>query len=82
MNSRSSKFTGIGASPGVAIGRVFLLDRRQVRIPRYHIEADQFDYEIDRLKVAIDQSIEQLNLCAIVFLTVGSTITLFSKRTK
>ncbi|MEZ4269971.1 MAG: phosphoenolpyruvate--protein phosphotransferase [Myxococcota bacterium] len=60
MSGRSSTFHGIGASPGVTIGRVFLLDRRQIRIPRYHIQPDQVDYEISRLQTAIDQSIEQL----------------------
>ena len=46
MPGRSRTFEGIGASPGVAIGRVFLLDRRRVRVPRYHIEPDQAEYEV------------------------------------
>ena len=60
MNSQPRVFRGIGASPGVAIGRVFLLDRRQVRAPRYHIQPDQIDYEIARLEHAVEKSVEQL----------------------
>jgi phosphoenolpyruvate-protein phosphotransferase (PTS system enzyme I) len=58
--SRTRVFKGIGASPGVAIGRIFLLDRRQVRVPRYHVEPDQVEYEINRLKAAIAKSVQQL----------------------
>ncbi|MBI3178702.1 MAG: phosphoenolpyruvate--protein phosphotransferase, partial [Deltaproteobacteria bacterium] len=53
-------FRGIGVSPGVAVGRVFLLDRRAVRVPRYHIVADQVTYETQRLAGAITKSVEQL----------------------
>ncbi len=60
MSGRPRVFRGIGASPGIAIGRVYLLDRRQVRFPRYHIQPDQVDYEIDRLERAVNTSIEQL----------------------
>ncbi len=60
MNGQPRVFRGIGASPGVAIGRVFLLDRRQVRVPRYHIQPDQVEYEISRLDKAVDKSVEQL----------------------
>jgi phosphotransferase system enzyme I (PtsI) len=60
MTGRPRVFRGIGASPGIAIGRVFLLDRRQVRVPRYHIQPDQVDYEIQRLRQAIAKSAEQL----------------------
>lgn len=60
MSGRPRIFRGIGASPGVAIGRVYLLDRRHVRAPRYHIQPDQVDYEIDRLLRAINLSVEQL----------------------
>ena len=59
MNS-SKSFRGIGASPGVAIGRVFLLDRERVYVPRYHIGEQQTDAEAQRLRQAIDASIEQL----------------------
>ncbi len=60
MSGRPRIFRGIGASIGVAIGRVYLLDRRQVRAPRFHIQPDQVAYEIKRLEQAIDKSVEQL----------------------
>ena len=60
MSGRPRIFRGIGASPGVAIGRVYLLDRRKVRPPRFHIQADQVEYETTRLKRAIATSVEQL----------------------
>jgi phosphoenolpyruvate-protein phosphotransferase (PTS system enzyme I) len=60
MSGRPRIFRGIGASPGVAIGRVYLLDRRKVRAPRFHIQPDQVTYEIERLKKAISTSVEQL----------------------
>lgn len=60
MNGQPRVFRGIGASPGVAIGRAYLLDRRQVRAPRYHIQPDQVAYETSRLERAIEKSVEQL----------------------
>jgi phosphotransferase system enzyme I (PtsI) len=60
VTGRPRVFRGIGVSPGIAIGRVFLLDRRRVRVPRYHIQPDQVDYEIERLESAIKRSVEQL----------------------
>lgn len=60
MTGRPRQFRGISASPGIAVGRVYLLDRRRVRIRRYHIEPDQVDYEVERLRAGIQASIEQL----------------------
>lgn len=60
MSGRPRVFRGIGASPGVAIGKVFLLDRGQVRVPRYHIEVEQVEQELHRLNTAVAQSVEQL----------------------
>ena len=59
MSGRPRIFRGIGASPGVAIGRVFLLDRRRIRVPRYHIQPDQVDYELARMKTAIAKSVSK-----------------------
>jgi phosphotransferase system enzyme I (PtsI) len=52
--------TGIGASPGIAIGRVHLLDRRRVKTPKMHIAPEACEIEIARLDAAIRQSYEQL----------------------
>ncbi len=57
---RPRAFRGIGTSAGIAIGRVFLLDRRSVRIRRYHVSAEQCDAEIARVESAIVASVAQL----------------------
>ena len=60
MNTRPRLFRGIGASPGIAIGRVFLLDRGTVRVLRYHVAPERVDAEIARLADAIRMSVDQL----------------------
>ncbi len=55
-----AKLTGIPASPGVAIGRVFPVDRRRARVPRYHIQPEQVPDELARLDSAMKDSVEQL----------------------
>lgn len=55
-----AKLTGIPASPGVAIGRVFPVDRRRARVPRYHIQPDQIESEIARLDEAVKEAVKQL----------------------
>ena len=60
MQIEPRHFRGIGASPGIAIGRVFLLDRGTVRVPRYHIQPTLIDAEIVRLATAIARSVDQL----------------------
>ncbi|HZR10679.1 MAG TPA: phosphoenolpyruvate--protein phosphotransferase [Myxococcales bacterium] len=55
-----AKLTGIPASPGVAIGRVFPVDRRRARVPRYHIQPEQVQEELTRLDSAVKDSVEQL----------------------
>src|SRR5438874_8875419 len=55
-----ARLLGIPASPGVAIGRVFPVDRRRARVPRFHIAPEQVDSEIARLDTAVKDSVEQL----------------------
>ena len=47
-----AKLTGIPAAPGVAIGRVFTVDRRRARVPRFHIPPEEVESEIARLDAA------------------------------
>jgi len=54
------QLTGIGASPGIAIGRAHLLDRRRVKTPKMHIAPEAIEVEIARLDAAIRQSYDQL----------------------
>ena len=55
-----AKLTGIPAAPGVAIGRVFPVDRRRARVPRFHIPPEEVESEIARLDSAVKESVEQL----------------------
>jgi len=57
---RLAKLVGIPASPGVAIGRVYPVDRRRARTPRFHIAPEQIDGEIARLDQAVKDSVAQL----------------------
>ena len=51
---------GIGASTGVAIGSVHLVDRRKVRHPKHHVPKDQVDAEIARFQAAVAEAIATL----------------------
>jgi phosphotransferase system enzyme I (PtsI) len=55
------RLAGIGASPGIAIGRAHLLDRRRVKTPKNHIPPEAIEVEVARLEAAIRQSYEQLD---------------------
>ena len=54
------RLSGIPASPGVAIGKVFPVDRRRARVPRFHIKPEDTGREEARLDLAIKQSVDQL----------------------
>jgi phosphotransferase system enzyme I (PtsI) len=53
-------FRGLGASYGVAIGQVFLLQRGVVQVPRYHVADGNMAQELGRLQAAVDASVAQL----------------------
>jgi phosphotransferase system enzyme I (PtsI) len=55
-----AKLIGIPASPGVAIGPVHPVDRRRARVPRYHVQPEQVDAEIERLVKSVRASVDQL----------------------
>lgn len=52
---------GTPASPGIAIGRAYILDRRRLSIPKFQIVEDDIDDEIARLGRAIKTSDRQLS---------------------
>ena len=58
--SEPGTFRGLGVSPGLAIGRVHLVDRRRVKVPRYHVGEDARDVEWRRFERAVAIAIEQL----------------------
>ena len=56
-----TKLKGIGASRGIAIGKIYLLDRSRVCILKYEIQEDEIEKEIKRFKDAVAESTKQLN---------------------
>ena len=60
MSVSPSEIQGIGAAPGIVIGKVFLLDRRSVIVPHVHLDDSQIEAEIQRFHIALEQSQGQL----------------------
>ena len=58
---REIRLTGISASPGICIGKAYLVDREGVDvIRRYHVPAEQRKKEISRFKVAVNRAKDEL----------------------
>jgi phosphotransferase system enzyme I (PtsI) len=54
-------FSGVAVSPGIAIGKAYLVDRRRVEIPRFSLLDDRHvPEEMDRFKEALRKSQEEL----------------------
>ncbi|ABC79930.1 phosphoenolpyruvate--protein phosphotransferase [Anaeromyxobacter dehalogenans] len=60
--SRSSATTlvGIGASPGIAIGRCWTIERRRVRTPKRRLTPEEVEGELARLRTSLEISDVQL----------------------
>jgi phosphotransferase system enzyme I (PtsI) len=58
--SQTQSFQGIGASPGVAVGRAFVLDNRRVRTPKVKLGVNEVEAEALRFKTAVELSSRQL----------------------
>ena len=58
--SPTAMMRGVGASPGLAMGPAFLVDRRRVKTPKRHIADEEVDNEISRFDAALAASHEQL----------------------
>ena len=58
--STSTTLMGLAASPGIAIGRCWPVDRRRVRTPKRRIEAVEVSAEMARLHAALELSDQQL----------------------
>ena len=52
--------SGIGASAGIAVGRAFVLDRRQQKTPQRHILPEEIAVELVRLDEAVSRADLQL----------------------
>ncbi|UFS68662.1 phosphoenolpyruvate--protein phosphotransferase [Geomonas sp. RF6] len=57
VSEKSERFSlqGIGASAGIAIGRVRITDRRRVSVPEYEIPARQIPAEVQRFRQALER---------------------------
>ena len=51
---------GIGASPGIIIGKAYLIERFKVRLPQKQIDPGQVEEEVNRFLNAIQESQDQL----------------------
>jgi phosphotransferase system enzyme I (PtsI) len=60
MTSSPHRLSGIPASPGIAVGRAYLVDRRRVKTPKRHIPIEELDDEVARFRHALQLSHEQL----------------------
>ena len=57
----TSILVGIAASPGIAIGRCWSLDRRRIRTPKRRLAGDEVDVELQRFRNALEVSDLQLS---------------------
>jgi phosphotransferase system enzyme I (PtsI) len=57
----STTLQGLPASPGIAVGRCWTVDRRRVRTPRRNVAAGEVEAELGRLEAAIELSVHQLD---------------------
>lgn len=53
-------YSGIAASPGIAVGRLRVIDRRRLNVDEYDIGRAGVSAEIDRLKSAIARTLAEL----------------------
>ncbi|HET9553548.1 MAG TPA: phosphoenolpyruvate--protein phosphotransferase [Anaeromyxobacteraceae bacterium] len=60
MATGTTILVGIGASPGIAIGRCWPMDRRKVRAPKRRLGPDEVEPELQRFRTALELSDLQL----------------------
>lgn len=53
-------FRGLGVAPGLAIGTVHLVDRRRVKVPRYHLSEEDRGQEVRRFDRAVSAAGAQI----------------------
>jgi len=52
---------GIAASPGIAIGKAYILEKEDFYILEYKIKKEEVEREIKRFREAVDESKKQLD---------------------
>ena len=50
---------GLGVSPGIGIGKAFIIDKGSVNVTKYYVK--DIEKELDRLKASLETAKEQLN---------------------
>jgi phosphoenolpyruvate-protein phosphotransferase (PTS system enzyme I) len=59
---KKNTFKGTPISPGIAIGKSLLLEKQDISVYRIDLEDKQVEFEVQRLKEAIEKSISQITL--------------------
>ncbi len=62
VKSEMRKLTGIAVSPGIALGRLRVIDRRHIAVEEYSVTPEGANAEIDRLKSAINRTRDELSV--------------------
>jgi phosphotransferase system enzyme I (PtsI) len=52
---------GLGVSSGIAIGKVYLLERGRIHIEKYSVKEEQIEREISKFQNAIKSAVDELN---------------------
>ena len=52
--------SGVGVSPGYAIGQAYFVDRRKLKVPQVHLGPDAVESELERFNRALDVSEKQI----------------------
>ena len=58
--SASTILVGLAASPGIAMGQCWTMERRRVRTPKRRLAPEEVEGELDRFRTSVDTSEEQL----------------------
>src|SRR5438128_9043599 len=59
--SEIRSYKGIGVSPGIAIGRAVIIERREAAVYRVPIRADEVESEVTRFSESLDKTRVQLH---------------------
>ena len=62
MKNSMFRFSGIATSPGIAVGRLRVFDRRHLPVDEYSVKPEGVSVEVERLKIAIAQTRDELNI--------------------
>ena len=60
MGKKTLKIKGIPASPGIVIGKAYLLDSQEIRVTKRRIKAAEIPGEINRFKEALARTKEEI----------------------